>query len=301
MRLAAAPISWGVCEVPGWGVQLPPDRVLAEMRALGLAATETGPDGYLPDRPDALRATLAAAGLALVGGFHPAVAHQPERAEAELVAVEAKVELLAAAGGTVLALAAVRGGGQDGYEDGYEDGEESEGGDRPGLDATGWRLLADFLDAAGALAAARGVTLCLHPHAGTLVATGTDVDRLLAVSSVPLCLDTGHLVLGGADPAALVAAVPERIGHVHLKDVSSALVGEVRAGRLGYRDAVRAGLYRPLGAGDAGIGAVVAALESAGYSGWYVLEQDLVLTDAGADPTGDIRASLDYLRSLDRA
>lgn len=28
-RLAGAPISWGVCEVPGWGLQLSPDRVLS--------------------------------------------------------------------------------------------------------------------------------------------------------------------------------------------------------------------------------------------------------------------------------
>jgi inosose dehydratase len=259
------------------------------MRALGLTATETGPDGYLPDRPDDLRRTLDAAGLALVGGFHPAVAHQPERAEAELAAVEAKAELLAGAGGTVLALAASDG------EEGYDDG------DRPRLDTTGWRALADFLDAAGELAAERGLTLCLHPHAGTLVESAADVDRLLAVSSVPLCLDTGHLALGGADPAGLVAAAPERIGHVHLKDVASPLVRAVRAGEVGYRDAVRAGLYRPLGAGDAGIDAVVAALEACGYSGWYVLEQDRVLDSAGADPAADIRASLDYLRALGAA
>jgi inosose dehydratase len=88
---------------------------------------------------------------------------------------------------------------------------------------------------------------------------------------------------------------------VHLKDVASPLVRAVRAGEVGYRDAVRAGLYRPLGAGDAGIDAVVAALEACGYSGWYVLEQDRVLDSAGADPTADIRASLDYLRALGAA
>jgi inosose dehydratase len=44
VRIAGAPISWGVCEVPGWGHQLDPDRVLAEMRDAGLAATEFGPD-----------------------------------------------------------------------------------------------------------------------------------------------------------------------------------------------------------------------------------------------------------------
>ena len=35
-RIAGAPISWGVCEVPGWGYQLGPDKVLAEMRDTGL-------------------------------------------------------------------------------------------------------------------------------------------------------------------------------------------------------------------------------------------------------------------------
>ena len=29
MKIAGAPISWGVCEVPGWGFQMNPDRVLS--------------------------------------------------------------------------------------------------------------------------------------------------------------------------------------------------------------------------------------------------------------------------------
>src|SRR3954464_12860538 len=74
-RVAGAPISWGVCEVPGWGRQLPPERVLAEMAGLGLAATELGPLGYLPLDGRALRATLDPHGLRLVGGFVPLVLH----------------------------------------------------------------------------------------------------------------------------------------------------------------------------------------------------------------------------------
>ena len=42
-RIAGAPISWGVCEVP----------VLAEMREIGPLATELGPDGFRPAEPDA--------------------------------------------------------------------------------------------------------------------------------------------------------------------------------------------------------------------------------------------------------
>jgi inosose dehydratase len=76
-RVAGAPISWGVCEVPGWGHQLAPARVLAEMRDLGLAATEFGPDGFLPPAPDQAAALLAGHGLAAVGGFVPVVLHDP--------------------------------------------------------------------------------------------------------------------------------------------------------------------------------------------------------------------------------
>src|SRR3954463_2185889 len=72
MKIAGAPISWGVCEVPGWGYQLGADRVLREMREVGLIATEFGPDGFLPD--DAI---LREAGLLAVGGFVPVVLHDP--------------------------------------------------------------------------------------------------------------------------------------------------------------------------------------------------------------------------------
>ena len=75
-RIAGAPISWGVCEVPGWGYQLEPNKVLAEMRELGLAATELGPDGFLPADPDELAATLNEYGLAAVGGFTPVLVHE---------------------------------------------------------------------------------------------------------------------------------------------------------------------------------------------------------------------------------
>ena len=54
-RIAGAPISWGVCEVPGWGYQLPADQVLRQMSEIGLSATELGPDGFLPADPDELR------------------------------------------------------------------------------------------------------------------------------------------------------------------------------------------------------------------------------------------------------
>jgi len=78
MKIAGAPISWGVCEVPGWGFQMNPDRVLSEMVELGLTATEFGPQGWLPVEPEARAAAVKAHGLTPVGAFFLAVMHDPD-------------------------------------------------------------------------------------------------------------------------------------------------------------------------------------------------------------------------------
>ncbi len=77
-KIAGAPISWGVCEVPGWGYQLSPERVLAEMRHAGLPATELGPAGFLPADPGALTALLGEYGLRCVGTFAPVLLHDAD-------------------------------------------------------------------------------------------------------------------------------------------------------------------------------------------------------------------------------
>lgn len=285
-RIAGAPISWGVCEVPGWGHQLAPERVFAEMAALGLTATEAGPDGFLPADARAATALLAEHGLRLVGGFVPAVLHDPAETSWR-VAVASAADLFAAAGADVLVVAAdSAGAGYDAVAD---------------LDADRWRTLLAHLGAARDLAAERGLRLALHPHVGTVVERREHVERVLDGSDVALCVDTGHLLVGGSDPVALVRAVPERVGHVHLKDVDAALAARVRAGEVAYSAAVRAGLYRPLGAGDVDVEALVAALVASGYDGWYVLEQDVMLDaepPAGGGPVADVAASAERLRRL---
>jgi len=77
-RMATAPISWGICEVPGWGIQLPVDRVLSEMAQMGFPATELGSEGYLPSSPTELRSVLDEHGLGLLAAFVPLVVHDSE-------------------------------------------------------------------------------------------------------------------------------------------------------------------------------------------------------------------------------
>jgi inosose dehydratase len=136
-----------------------------------------------------------------------------------------------------------------------------------------------------------------------MVESGEDTDRVLAGSSIGLCLDTGHLLIAGADPVALARQHPGRIAHVHLKDVRRPVAEQVRSGELSYTDGVRAGVYVPLGQGDVDVAAIVGALEDDGYAGWYVLEQDTILdADPGGQPghlpVDDVETSLDFLLGL---
>ncbi|MBF6466678.1 TIM barrel protein [Nocardia beijingensis] len=284
LRVAAAPISWGVCEVPGWGHVLDARTVLGEMAALGLTATELGPPGYLPDDPVELRRLLKTFGLTAVGGFLAVVLHR-ERQDA-VARAEETAALLAAAGADVLVLAAAT--GFTGYDA------------RTQLDGSQWSALVDTAAAIRDIAAAHGVRTVLHPHVGTHVESEAEVERFLADSDLDICLDTGHLLIGGTDPVRLAARHAERIGHVHLKDVRGALADQIRGGKLEYGQAVRRGLYVPLGAGDVDIAALVHSMRAAGYRGWYVLEQDAVLRpgDSARQACDDTGRSLRHLADI---
>ena len=283
-KIAGAPISWGVCEVPGWGYQLPPERVLTEMQQVGLAATEFGPDGFLPADPTVMAELLAARHLTAVGGFTPVVLHEP--GHDPVPGIDRLLDSYDASHAGVLVLSAAT--GQDGYDT------------RPELDESGWKTLLGNLDRLTALAAGRGVSAVLHPHVGTMIERGDEVQRVLEGSAISLCLDTGHLLIGGTDPAELTRQAPDRIAHTHFKDVNDQIAAQVRSGRLTYTEAVGRGMYRPLGCGDVDFAAIVGHLRGHGYGGWYVLEQDTILTEEprGEGPVADVRQSAGYLREL---
>ena len=287
MKIAGAPINWGVCEVPGWGHQLTAERVLTEMRDVGLVATETGPQGFLPGDPAALTALLQSYDLRCVGSFLPVLLHDP--AHDPVPETTAPLDSLIATGAEVLVLAAAT--GAEGYDS------------RPTLDEQQWATLLANLDRVAAVAAERGILAVLHPHVGTMVENRADVQRVLDGSTVQLCLDTGHLLIGGTDPLQLAREVPGRIAHTHLKDVDAGLAARVQAGDISYTEAVRAGIYTPLGTGDVDIAGIVKALLDDGFDGWFVMEQDTILDDepTGEGPVRDVRASVAYLHDVFRS
>jgi inosose dehydratase len=290
MKVAGAPISWGVSELPDWGYRMDPKRVLGEMGGLGLSATELGPPGFLPEDPRELRELLDDAGLKLAAGFLAVVLHDRGHRESAVSAVRREAEVLAVAGADVLVLAAALPGQS------YDRREH--------LGKDGWQVLTESLAVAAELSATHGLELAFHPHVGTAVEAREDVTRLLETTDIAMCVDTGHLFLGGADPAEVVRAAGARVRHVHLKDVDATIAASVRSGERSYGAAVRSGLYRPLGSGDLDIGAVLGRLGDFGYEGWYVLEQDTALT-AGPEPASGpvvgVRQSLDFFRAAAHA
>jgi inosose dehydratase len=256
------------------------------MRSLGLTATELGPDGWLPADAGALAELLGRHGLKPVASFVPLVLHDREQAPAALETAGRAARLLAAVGGDVLASAAVA---------------SAEWSPRVPLEPSEWEHLVGMLAAVDEIAAEHGLQHTLHPHVGTLVETAGDVERVAEESEVRWCLDTGHLAIVGVDPLHLATEANGRIAHVHLKDVDLSVAAEVRSGAVSLREGTQQGLFRPLGHGDIAVGEVVAALEGSGYGGWYVLEQDVVLTapvPAGESPTQGVEASIEYLRVL---
>jgi inosose dehydratase len=286
-RVASAPISWGICEVPGWGAMLPTRRVLTEMSGLGLTATELGAPGFLPEGPDDVKVELAEFGMTLLGGFTPVVLHDPAMREATIAQATATARLFERAGGTKFVTAVV---------------QDPDWSPPRALSPEEQRHMVEMLGVIDEICAAHGLQQVLHSHVQTLVETADDVNRVLDTCDVNWCLDTGHMAIGGVDPVAFASQAMERIGHVHLKDVRLDMVAPVLSREVTLMAATQNGLFTPLGQGDVDIAGVIGTLEERGYQGWYVIEQDTAITDGlppeGEGPISQVRTSLAYLTDV---
>ena len=72
-------------------------------------------------------------------------------------------------------------------------------------------------------AKSNGIRACFHHHMGTCVQTLEETVRMLENTSddLLLCYDTGHWTFSEVDPLAILEKFPNRIGHVHLKNMLS--------------------------------------------------------------------------------
>ncbi len=244
MKLASAPVTWGVWEKTiGRDDLVPPELLLETMRGLGYTATELGPPGYFTPE------LLAEYGMELVGGFAP-LRFEDETGFSEDVEtwLDPVVEVLQATGARGPVVLA-------------------------GAEVSGPREPPDTMFFARVNRAAdrcrdRGVGVVFHHHAGTRVETPAEIEALLAQTDVGVCYDTGHALVGGGDPVDVMRICAGRIEHLHLKDVDPAKLD------LPLDRAWEEGIFCPFGEGAVDFASVLAEL--GGYAGWTVLEQDRV-------------------------
>ena len=265
--IGCVPIVWNNVDVPDLAPLAGVEEILDTFARLGYEGTQFGrgfPEG------DALRAELERRGLRLAE-LYTALPSGPDGLD-EGVEAQARRDLdrLVAAGGDVLVVALH---GTDACE-----GVAGRLGDAPPR----WTDRA-FDELAGVLtrlveAAPDGVRVAFHPHTATWIESPSEVEALverLPGTGAALCLDVGHYLVGGGDPVAAIERYASLVTHVHAKDVDPSVLARLRAGVLsGFGEAVRERLFTELGNGALDVGGMVGALDTIGFDGWIMVEQD---------------------------
>jgi inosose dehydratase len=294
IKIANAPCSWGVLEFDLPGQALGYAQVLNEIKETGYIGTELGDWGFMPTAPAVLRAELQTWQLALVGAFvQVAFSNESAHAEGEERAVQT-AELMAQAVGThpFIVLA----------DDNCTDSTRTKlaGRIQPehSLPPAKWQTFGKGVNrVAAAVKRKTGLRTVFHHHSAGFVETPWELDALLNATDpdlVGLCFDTGHFRFGGGDPIRALQQYRDRVWHVHFKDCDPRVHEESRKGSWDYFESMKHGIFCELGKGDVDFPAVIAELKKTGYSGWIVVEQD-VLPGTG-EPKAYARRNREFLR-----
>ena len=272
IRFGVSPIAWVNDDMPELGGDTPLETILGDARDIGFAGVELG--GIFPREAAVLKPLLDGYGLDLIGGWYSGELLVRD-VDAEIAAAQAHLALLKAMGSTVFVHAETSNAVH---------GQRTTPLSRtPRLDEAAWTAFGARMTAFADYIAGQGLRFAYHHHLGTVVERPDDLSAFLKATgdSVGLTLDTGHAALGGIDPVAAIRAHPDRVAHVHCKDVRRAVFADVQAKDASFLDGVLAGMFTAPGDGGLDYAAVMRALAGIGYDGWIVVEaeQDPALAD----------------------
>jgi inosose dehydratase len=297
VELANAPVSYGAFEITvGVDPNVPdPLTLLDWVSEAGYVGIDLGPIGYL-GTTETLAERLDDRGLALAGGYLELPFSEPDKLPAALAELDGLLDIfestradtqpprptLADAGSP----ARSRYPGRAAIDPSV------------GLDRAGWSRFAEGVTRAVARCRERGYEPTFHHHTATYIEAQWEIERLLELTDVGLCLDTGHLLLGRGEPIAAIRDWAARINQVHLKDARLARLEEIVAQAAPVEEIWRRQAFCALGDGDIDVVGVLDALGEIEYSGWLVVEQD-VLPDPQnpGQPARDQRRNREYLRT----
>ncbi|KNY33184.1 MULTISPECIES: myo-inosose-2 dehydratase [unclassified Agrobacterium] len=167
--------------------------------------------------------------------------------------------------------------------------------DEAGMAAYG-RRMSDFSD----WCTGQGMPISYHHHMAAVVETEPELDLFMKHSSVPLLFDAGHMAFAGGDVMRVIENHHARITHVHTKDIRQEVVDGLDRSRESFLDAVIKGAFTVPGDGSLDFEAIVKALASTGYEGWFVVEAE---QDPVRNPPLDMarKGHKELLRVMDAA
>jgi inosose dehydratase len=276
IAVANAPISWGAFELTVGIHPGVPDvhKILDLLVEAGYEGIDLGPIGFL-GRHGEIRSRLADRGLGLAGGYielpfsdHTALADKMAELDELLNAFD---EAAPSHGPKPRPTIADAGAPHRRRSLGRSAADRSFG-----LDDATWQRWGQGMAAVLAHCRDRGYEPTLHPEAGTYIEASWEIDRALEVSEVGLCLETGHQLVGGGDPVATLDRWADRINHVHIKDARRDVIDRIVTGSLPVESIWQERAFCKLGDGDIPIGEILSRLRTIEYSGWLVVEQDIM-------------------------
>jgi inosose dehydratase len=296
IKIANAPCSWGVLEFDLQGKAAGFEQVLNEIRDTGYEGSELGDWGFMPSVPSDLRKELDLRNLAMAGAFVPVFLKDKTKhaSGAELAVKTAKLMADAGYPEAFIVLADDNGNVPERTLNAGRVTPEM------GLSPEEWKIFAAGANfVAAEVKAKTGLRTVFHHHCAGYVETPEEIDQLMALTDptlVGLVLDMGHCKFGGGDPLAALKKHQSRIWHIHFKDCHPKIASQSRAERWDYFQSVGNGVFCELGKGAVDFAAIVAELKNQQYSGWIVVEQD-VLPGMG-NPKVCARRNRDFIQSL---
>ncbi len=281
ISVANAPVSYGAFELTvGTDPDVPGgESVLSQVAAAGYAGIDLGPVGYLGSG-DELGEALARRGLGLAGAYVELPYSDPDALEGAVGELDGILDVFDTVrsyltGPPPRPTLADKGSKRRAMLPARSVRDHS-----LGFDADGWRRFAAGLARVIARCRDRGYEPTFHPETGTHVEAPWEIERVIEVSDVGLCLETGHMLLGGGDPVAMLRDLGDRVNHVHLKDARLAVMNEIVTDQAPVTEIWTREAFCALGAGDLDVDAVLAGLRTISFGGWLVVEQDILPRNA---------------------
>ncbi len=289
ITFGVSPIAWINDDMPELGGDTPLDSVLKDIAEIGFAGSELG--GAFPRDPAELHALLKGYGLSLVGGWYSCELLLRD-AQTEIAAMRDHMALLKAMGSRVFVICET--------SNAIHGRRGTPLNTRPRLAPGDWAQFGTRLSEVADYVNAQGLKLAYHYHLGTVVQDADDLEAFFAHTrpNVGVTLDTGHAVLGGIDPFGVVARHPERVTHVHCKDIRQAVFDATAGKDASFLDGVLAGMFTVPGDGSINFNRLMKDLAGIGYAGWIIIEAEQ--DPARADPRAFAQFGLRTLKEAAR-